>query len=46
LRLNERTVELAVASSLPEDERAADMAGLSQRQRRLADLARRMNERE
>ena len=45
VRLNERTVELAVASTVPEDERAADMERLSQRQRRLADLARRMNER-
>jgi hypothetical protein len=45
LRLNERTVELAVSTAVPEDERAADMERLSQRQRRLAELARRMNER-
>jgi hypothetical protein len=46
LRLNERTVELAVASTASDDKQAEHMERLSQRQRRLAELARRMNERE
>jgi hypothetical protein len=45
LRLNQRTVELAVSPAEFEDERVDDLEQLARRQRHLADLARRMNER-
>jgi hypothetical protein len=46
LRLNQRAGELAKANAAAADDRAEAVQRLSQRQRRLADLARRMNERE
>ncbi len=44
-RLNERTLELAVLPDALDGDQARTMQRLSQRQRRLAELARRMNER-
>lgn len=46
VRLNQRTRELVVADALSGDDSAPAMGRLAQRQRRLAELARRMNERE
>lgn len=46
LRLNQRSLELAASGSAPDDQPTPTMQRLGQRQRRLADLARRMNERE
>jgi hypothetical protein len=45
MRLNERTLELAVSNSATNGDGAAIMQALSLRQGRLAELARRMNER-
>ena len=45
LRLNQRTREPVESSDVPAGDQAEDMRRLSQRQQRLADLARRMNER-
>jgi hypothetical protein len=44
-RLNERTLELTQSPDALNQEQTATAQRLSQRQRRLADLARRMNER-
>lgn len=46
LQLNGRTLELAGAQDEPAEDRTRAMERLSQRQRRLAELARRMNERQ
>jgi len=46
VRINQRTGELARAAATPDEDRAHLMERLSERQRRLAELARRMNERE
>lgn len=45
MRLNERTRELGVSKSAVDEDGGPVMQELSQRQRRLAELARRMNER-
>ncbi|MFQ5807228.1 MAG: DUF4175 family protein [Phycisphaerae bacterium] len=45
IRLNERTVKLVAASSGTGDDQVRATRRLAERQRRLADLARRMNER-
>jgi len=45
-RLNERTLELGVSQAALDDGQTLTMQRLSERQRRLAELARRMNERE
>ncbi len=45
MRLNQRTLELAGVDGPPEADRGQPAQRLSARQRRLADLARRMNER-